>query len=1005
LTNGTFFWCAQNENDLGSASSWFNLGTFQISVSGSGPPPPVPPPNNLPSAPNPNDPANTVADLASKKPVFSVPFNDPDGGTGNVNFKIFDSSQSSCTSGLPLRQGAGTTVNSGSLSTWTTSNPVLSQGEYFWCAQADDGTANSTWVRMGEFLINLDPSDPAGGTASNVNTRKPTLSAQFIDPDLGDRGVVNFKIKTTTGDCASNQNVVSGQTGQSAQVASQAVASWTAPVEIAVSGTFFWCAQSEDQLGGQSNWVEMGSFQLQGQNPFLNASIQQFENQPIFSADFSDPQLSGKSGFVNFRIFKGNATGNADCLAASLQSNQSLQIADLQIGTWQSDPLENGAFFWCAQNENADGQQSGWWNIGTFSISLEQQNDPEVEEILNILEGENIDGILDNLEKIKDSLQDDEIAEILKNLTGKNAEELLSSLSPEELEDLLEILKILESGESLAEILQELKSKGLSQDKKVVANVIAVGAFATNRLDFQESIKIESKLESPGQISFSFEGDFSKVENGLHAAADKQTLAFNIDISKIENLATTDERLIEIGHMDEFSILRNVEDQIIKREPQTAFIKIKAEVLQNKKEIVARKVDAEIIGESSPKVVITSKPILIESHDSILPKAVLGKSDENSVRVFIKSGTQVLGKSGKPFGGPIHNPRELANFPSRNSDLSIQKSFFMGTGASELEFTEPFKVSAKIQGGENERLPSLSFFNERTNFWEPVRDVETGKVGGQISNDGKEIFAWVDHMTIFAITQPETRKASKILLEGKAPEGFGRNIFSDVSEKHWAHAEIAELWNREILNGNPDGTFNPEKELNRAAFVTIVLRSFLKERIDEFQESWGLKTQSEKEALIFNDIDPDSWFAPLVALAKQLDVVGGYPDGTFRPTEQVNRVEAAKILINTSGLEIPGNLPASQFADVREGSWFAKFAGLFEFLRFESGTNFNPSKNLTRAQTAGWTLQVLEFSELQEGIRTVPLFENEFASREENYLQRLRAMEILKSQVQSQIAI
>ena len=186
--------------------------------------------------------------------------------------------------------------------------------------------------------------------------------------------------------------------------------------------------------------------------------------------------------------------------------------------------------------------------------------------------------------------------------------------------------------------------------------------------------------------------------------------------------------------------------------------------------------------------------------------------------------------------------------------------------------------------------------------------------------------------------------------------------------------------------------------------MAIMLRSFLKERTSQFQESWNFKNQSEKEALLFSDVDPDSWFAPLVALAKQLDVVGGYPDGTFQPTRQVNRVEAAKILINTSRLEIPENLPTPQFADVQEGSWFEKFAGLFEFLRFENGENFNPSKSLTRAQTARWTLQVLEFSELKNGIQTVPLFENEFASREENYLQRLRAMEILKSQIQSRQA-
>ncbi|MFO0781237.1 MAG: beta-propeller domain-containing protein [Candidatus Gracilibacteria bacterium] len=46
----------------------------------------------------------------------------------------------------------------------------------------------------------------------------------------------------------------------------------------------------------------------------------------------------------------------------------------------------------------------------------------------------------------------------------------------------------------------------------------------------------------------------------------------------------------------------------------------------------------------------------------------------------------------------------------------------------------------------------------------------------------------------------------------------------------------------------------------------------------------------------------DEWFAPYVCEAKSLGIVQGYPDGNFKPDEKINFSEASKIIVNAYGV-------------------------------------------------------------------------------------------------------
>lgn len=50
--------------------------------------------------------------------------------------------------------------------------------------------------------------------------------------------------------------------------------------------------------------------------------------------------------------------------------------------------------------------------------------------------------------------------------------------------------------------------------------------------------------------------------------------------------------------------------------------------------------------------------------------------------------------------------------------------------------------------------------------------------------------------------------------------------FIDVPSNHWAYDAINEMVDGGITNGYKDGTFHPDKLVNNAQFVTMVLRCF-----------------------------------------------------------------------------------------------------------------------------------------------------------------------------------
>ncbi|MBP9850393.1 MAG: beta-propeller domain-containing protein [Candidatus Peribacteraceae bacterium] len=111
------------------------------------------------------------------------------------------------------------------------------------------------------------------------------------------------------------------------------------------------------------------------------------------------------------------------------------------------------------------------------------------------------------------------------------------------------------------------------------------------------------------------------------------------------------------------------------------------------------------------------------------------------------------------------------------------------------------------------------------------------------------------------------------------PTGFA--AFSDISGSTQYQTAIKDLETKGVLQGYADGTFKPKSGINRAEFLKILL------------ESRGEIAMDGKNC--FPDV-ADQWFARYVCAAKDEGIVTGYPDGSFKPDQAINFVEASKML-------------------------------------------------------------------------------------------------------------
>lgn len=159
------------------------------------------------------------------------------------------------------------------------------------------------------------------------------------------------------------------------------------------------------------------------------------------------------------------------------------------------------------------------------------------------------------------------------------------------------------------------------------------------------------------------------------------------------------------------------------------------------------------------------------------------------------------------------------------------------------------------------------------------------------------------------------------------------SAFDDVSENDVNFEAINYLEDLGVVSGYPDGSFGPDRTLNRAELTKIVV------------EGGGFEIVEDENC--FPDLEEGSWYAKYVCTAFENGIVEGYPDGRFDPARFINRAESLKIILEAEGLG--SKVYDGGFADVDSADWFSVYVergAELNYLPFEE--IFNPGREILR---------------------------------------------------------
>jgi len=115
-----------------------------------------------------------------------------------------------------------------------------------------------------------------------------------------------------------------------------------------------------------------------------------------------------------------------------------------------------------------------------------------------------------------------------------------------------------------------------------------------------------------------------------------------------------------------------------------------------------------------------------------------------------------------------------------------------------------------------------------------------------------------------------------------------------------------------IIAGFPDGTYKPDEPVTRAQFAKIIVTAL----------GVGEAANYAAGTTKFSDVPADHWAAGYINVAVDVGVINGYPDGTFKPENQVTFAEAIKMIVAALGYtpkaEAMGGYPGGYLAVAAE---------------------------------------------------------------------------------------
>ncbi len=193
---------------------------------------------------------------------------------------------------------------------------------------------------------------------------------------------------------------------------------------------------------------------------------------------------------------------------------------------------------------------------------------------------------------------------------------------------------------------------------------------------------------------------------------------------------------------------------------------------------------------------------------------------------------------------------------------------------------------------------------------------------------------------------------SEIIMSDPVPGNASIFRFSDVSESDDYHDAISFLAEEGIIQGYEDGTFRPDDLVNRVEALKFILES-----IEADLQLVGTAP--------FNDILHNAWYAKYLYTGYGMGIVDGHPDGSFKPSDPVNKAELLKILFNGMKVDIPPSVEHDPYVDVPHDEWFAPYVSYAKTLGVLDPMlrRAEPDKPMTRGEVADAMFKLIQLTE------------------------------------------
>ncbi|MEH2149009.1 S-layer homology domain-containing protein [Nostoc sp.] len=176
--------------------------------------------------------------------------------------------------------------------------------------------------------------------------------------------------------------------------------------------------------------------------------------------------------------------------------------------------------------------------------------------------------------------------------------------------------------------------------------------------------------------------------------------------------------------------------------------------------------------------------------------------------------------------------------------------------------------------------------------------------------------------------------------------------FNDVPNNFWGRRFIDVLSSRSILKGFPDYSFRPNQPVNRAEFAAILQKAF--------------EQEPSKTAIAFQDVPAKFWASPAIDQAINAGFLKGYPKKTFKPQQNISRVQVLVALVSGLNLKAPTspNQILSVYKDAKDIPTYAigKIAAATTnglVVNYPNPQVLDPNKVASRAEVAAMIHQAL----------------------------------------------